>query len=83
MFCSRPPEGVKRGLLGALRYIVEHLAADGGDRRGRAKHDQHLLLGGAKRKLLERTFRHHVAVMVDLRTTADRHAGQERRPDGE
>src|SRR6266446_7209032 len=72
----------KRGLLGALRYIVEHLAADGGDRRGRAKHDQHLLLGGAKRKLLERTFRDHVAMMVDLRTAADRHSGEERRPDG-
>src|SRR5262249_47243137 len=69
-------------LLGALRNVVEDFTADGGDRRGRAKHDQHLLLGGAKRKLFQRTFRNHVAVMVDLRATAERHAGKQRRGDG-
>src|SRR5689334_750898 len=52
----------KRGLLGALRDIVEHLAADGCDRRGRAQHDHHLFLRGAERKLLQRAFRNHVAM---------------------
>ena len=54
------------GLLGALRNVVEHLAADGRDRRGRAEHDQHLLLGRPERDLLERPFRHDVAALIGL-----------------
>src|SRR5262249_37651639 len=73
----------KRSLLRALRDIVEHLAADGCDRRGRTQHDHHLLLRGAERKLLQRAFWNHVAMVIDLGTTADRHAGKYRSAEGE
>src|SRR5262249_38725241 len=54
------------GLFAALGNIVEHLAAHGGDRRGRAEHDQYLLLGGAERDLLERSVSKHIAALIGL-----------------
>ena len=53
-------------LLGALRDVIERLAADGGDGGGRAEHDQHLLLAGAERNLLQRAFGQDVAALIDL-----------------
>ena len=49
--------------LGLLRDVIERLAIDGGDGGGRAEHDQHLLLAGADRDLLERAFRQHVTAL--------------------
>src|SRR5450756_1355921 len=49
--------------LGALRDVIEHLAVEGGDRRGRAHHDQHLVLAGPDRDLLERAGGQDVALL--------------------
>src|SRR5262245_61470351 len=56
--------------LGALGDVIESLAAHGRNRRGRAQQDQHLLLAGADRDLLERAFRNDVALLVGLAETA-------------
>ena len=56
----------ERGLFGLLRDVVEHLAVDRGDGRGRAENDEHLLLRGADRHLLERAFRDDVAARIGL-----------------
>src|SRR6266404_738514 len=53
-------------LLGALRNIIKYLAAHGCDGRGCAESDQHLLLGGAKRDLLERSLGKDVAALKSL-----------------
>src|SRR5262245_49697848 len=66
--------------LGALGDIVEGLAADGCHGRWRAKQDQHLLLAGADRDLLERAFRNDVALLVSLAEAArERQAEREHR----
>src|SRR5581483_675524 len=57
------------GALSALRDVVEGLAADGGDRRRRAEHDQYLLLRGAERDLLQRSLGKDVAALIDLAET--------------
>src|SRR6185312_11645550 len=53
-------------LLAALRDVIERLAADRGDGRGRAQHDQHLLLAGAERDLLQRALGNDIAALVHL-----------------
>src|SRR5262249_15632872 len=58
------------GALGALGDVVERLAADGRDSRGRAQQDQHLLLAGADRDLLERAFGNDVAFLIGLAEAA-------------
>src|SRR6516225_2889151 len=60
----------ERDLLGALGYVVKYLTADGGHRRRRAEHDQHLLLGGAQRYLFQGTLGNHITMMVSLRDAA-------------
>src|SRR5258708_3165793 len=49
--------------FGALRNVVEHLAVQGADGRGRSHHDQHLILARADRNLLERAGRQDVALL--------------------
>ena len=49
--------------LGALRDVIEHLTVEGGDGGRRAHHDQHLILAGADRNLLERARRQDVALL--------------------
>src|SRR6478736_7927782 len=49
--------------LGALRNVIEHLAVQGGDGGGRSHHDQHLILAGADRNLLERTRRQDITLL--------------------
>jgi len=58
---TRPHEG--DFALNLLRYVIEGLAADGGDRGGRAENQQDLFLRCAKRDLLERAFGQHVAAL--------------------
>src|SRR5215218_238654 len=49
--------------LGALRDVIEYLAVQGCDRRRRAHHDQHLVLAGADRDLLQRVGRQYIALL--------------------
>ena len=49
--------------VGLLRDVIERFAADGGDRRRRAEHEQHLFLRGAERNLLERAVGQHIAAL--------------------
>src|SRR6266849_1449090 len=69
--------------LGALGDVIKGLAAHGGHRRGRAEHDQDLLLARPDRDLLERPLRHDVAALIGLgEAAAEPHAhGQHGRRD--
>src|SRR3984885_15950288 len=49
--------------FGALRNVVKHLAVEGGNRGWRPHHDQHLILAGADRNLLERAGRQDIALL--------------------
>src|SRR5215216_4853883 len=49
--------------LGALRDVIEYLAVQGRDRRRRSHHDQHLVLAGADRNLLQRVGRQDIALL--------------------
>ena len=55
-----------RAPLTALGNVIEHLAADGRHRRGRSKHDQHLLLRRADRDLFERALGKDITALIDL-----------------
>ena len=56
--------------MALLRNVIEGVAVDGRDRRGRAEHQQHLLLRRADRDLLERARLQHVAALEVLRERA-------------
>ena len=65
--------------VGLLRDVVERFAADGGHRRRRAEHEQHLLLRGAERDLLERAVGQHVAALEGLAGAAGEREREQQR----
>ena len=62
--------------IGALRDVVERFAADSRYRRGCAENQQHLLLRGAKRNLLERALGQNIATLKGLAEAAAQAAAQ-------
>ena len=62
--------------LGSLRDVIEDLAAQRRDGGGRAEHDQHLVLAGADRNLLQRAVGQHIALLELLGAAGERRAGE-------
>src|SRR4051794_30597165 len=64
--------------LTPLRNVIKHLAVEGGDSGGGSHHDQHLILAGADRNLLQRAGRQDVALLELLAGTGAKDHAQQR-----